>query len=154
MTKLRLSIVGTSLAVILALFWAIVGLGKIAPVVFPDLQTKGVEAVWIGQFPNALVVAASSTELLVSLCLFAGLRRIGLIGGLMLLAVFSGVLVVFPVPEGQSCGRAGSIVGASGAESIDPIIRNGFLSSLHILGLVLVWPDIRKHLGTSCADQT
>jgi len=72
---------------------------------------------------------AVAVEILVASLLASGSERAGLVLGLCLLAAYSSVLVL--VPNASACG-CGLDLGA------DPLARNAFLGSLHVLGFALI----------------
>jgi uncharacterized membrane protein YphA (DoxX/SURF4 family) len=118
------------LIVLLATYWASVGLGKIAGVLMTTDATMPSQ--WSDQFPSWLIVGVAACEVSTAILMVLGRPRTGLVLGLTMLAVFSAALLLVPIRPGQPCGCGGLIDNAT-----DPIIRNGFFASLHVLALVL-----------------
>lgn len=124
----------TTLALGLGLIWAFAALSKSADLLLP-LTRSG--PTWVDQFPRPLIICAIVIELATAGLLIAGQRFGGLAMGAFLLAAFTALLVAFPIKEGQTCGCLGAMVSGTLIDAVDPLLRNAFLGSAHVLALAL-----------------
>lgn len=145
----RLPVIAGHLSVVcVALFWSFTGLSKLADVVLP--ATRSADQ-WINRFPVPVVAAGAALELFIGAAILLGYRLAGLLGGSLLLAVFTALLVAYPPAPGQSCGCLGSTVDGNALAAMEPLVRNAFLGTMHILGLSSVFPARRGPISSGVA---
>lgn len=131
------------IVVLLAAYWASVGLDKIAREIL-DTNTTA-QPLWTDQFPTWLIVGICACEVITAIVMVLGRPGTGLVLGLAMLAVFSAALLLVPIKPNQPCGCGGPIETA-----IDPFLRNAFLASVHVLALVLVRSN-KQHVHPTLA---
>jgi len=129
------------LGLALAALWLWAGGGKLADFAGPG-STAAPET-WAQKFPAWLIGAAALAEVAIGLCGVLGRWRTMAVAGLVMLAFFSGALVIWPPRPGEACGCMGSNGAARAVEGIDPLLRNGVLAAGHLLLWVLIMPARR-----------
>ncbi|MBL8758992.1 MAG: hypothetical protein JNK35_11240 [Phycisphaerae bacterium] len=129
------------LGMAIAALWLWTGGGKLADFAGPG-STAAPET-WAQRFPAWLVGTSALAEVAIGLCGVLGRWRTMVLAGLVMLALFSGALVMWPPRPGEACGCMGSSGAARAVEGLDPLIRNGVLAAGHLLLWVLVMPSKR-----------
>jgi uncharacterized membrane protein YphA (DoxX/SURF4 family) len=127
---------GVLLATLLAVVWLAFGLGKVLAVMHPA-DGVGAAETWAAQFPRWLVLCTALAEVGAGSLICFGQRRFGLVLGLVLLAIFSGALLVWPPGAAQACGCGGVLSTPDGHDLLHPSTRNFLLASLHAACLLL-----------------
>jgi len=114
------------LASVLGVFWVASGCWKLVQVWAGE---EAWQQTWAAEFPALLIVAVSLMEIAVGATLCAGSGRKAVLCGIVLLAVFSVALSLWPPGPGQSCG-CGPALGDS--ESVH-LALVAFLMGVHAL---------------------
>lgn len=129
----------TVVCIVLGGFWLATALEKVLPLALRG-DGGSADPTWADQFPVPLVVAAVGLELCAGLLMLFGRRVYGLILAVVLLAVFSVLMLTFPLKPGQSCGCGGP------AEVVPmrPVARNAALAGVHGLVLAFAAPLARR----------
>lgn len=139
MKRLLPTLAGASV-IALGLFWSFAGISKMVDLAMPATRETGQ---WIDQFPAWLIVTGAAAEVVAGAAILTGRRLAGLVLGALLLSAFTVLLVVRPPAPGQSCGCLGSAANTGMLATMDPLLRNGFLGTLHVLALASVLPPPR-----------